>query len=482
MTDLALLQALLALPAETEWVEFKHNKAEPQEIGEYISALSNAAALVGQRSAYLVWGIENASHQLLGTGFEPQTARVGNELLELWLSRMLTPRLDFKFSTLQAGQHRVVILEIPASRQMPTRFSGAEYVRIGSAKTNLKDHPEKERALWNLFGQTPFELDIALPDVDAQRVLDVLDYPSYFSMTNQPLPEGRSGIVEKLVAERFLLQRVNRRYDVTNLGALLFAKDLADFGMLRRKALRVVFYKGINRVETEREQTGTRGYAVGYLGAVKYLHDRLPLNEHIGQALRREVAMYPELALRELIANALIHQDFSISGAGPMVEVFSDRIEITNPGVPLNDLQRLMDLPPRSRNEALAAVMRRLKICEERGSGIDKVIHEIERYQLPPPDFRIAGDNTVAVLFAPMKLTSMRSVDRIRACYQHACLLHVSGQRMTNSSLRTRFGLDASNAASTSRYFGEALKAKVIRIGNPESKSTKDRWYLPIWA
>ena len=482
MSDVALLEALLKHPAECEWLEFKHNKAEPQEIGEYISALSNSAALLGQRSAYIVWGIEDATHQLLGTTFDPHTTKVSNEPLESWLSRILTPRLDFKFSGLLAGQHKVVILEIPAARQMPTRFSGAEYVRVGSAKKSLKDLPEKERALWELFKQTPFELDVALADIDVQRVLEVLDYPSYFSLTGQPLPEGRGGILDKLTAERFVFLRTNLRYDVTNLGALLFARDLTDFGRLARKALRIVFYKGHHRIEAEREQTGSRGYAVGYAGAVKYLLDRLPSNELIEQALRKDVAMYPDLALRELIANALIHQDFSIGGSGPLVEVFADRIEVSNPGVPLNDLERLMDLPPRSRNESLAAMMRRLRICEERGSGIDRVIHEIERYQLPPPDFRIAGDNTIAVLFAPMKLTTMNPADRIRACYQHACLMYVSNQKTNNSSLRKRFGLDASNAASTSRYFAEALKAKVIRIGNPESKSTKDRWYVPIWA
>jgi ATP-dependent DNA helicase RecG len=482
MSDVALLEALLNQPAECEWLEFKHNKADSQEIGEYISALSNSATLLRQRSAYIVWGIEDGTHQLLGTTFDPQSAKEGNEPLESWLSRILTPRLDFKFSNLAMGLRKVVILEIPAARQMPTRFSGTEYVRVGSAKKSLKDYPEKERALWELFKQTPFELDVALADIDAQRVLDVLDYPSYFSLTEQPLPEGRSGILDKLVVERFIQLRTNQRYDVTNLGALLFARDLADFGKLTRKALRIIFYKGNSRIDAEREQTGARGYAVGYAGAVKYLLDRLPSNELIEQALRKDVAMYPELALRELVANALIHQDFSIGGSGPLVEVFSDRIEVSNPGVPLNDLQRLMDLPPRSRNEALAAVMRRLRICEERGSGIDRVIHEIERYQLPPPDFRIGGDNTIAVLFAPMKLTTMNPADRIRACYQHACLMYVSNQRMNNSSLRKRFGLDASNAASTSRYFAEALKAKVIRIGNPESKSTKDRWYLPGWA
>ncbi len=482
MNESVLLDALLKNPHETEWLEFKHNNANPREIGEYISALSNAAALAGQRNGYVVWGVEDASRKAIGTSFKPQQVKIGNELLEPWLSRLLTPRLDFKFSCFDKDGLNLVLLEIPAARQMPSRFESTEYIRVGSIKKNLKDHPEKERALWELFRQTPFELDVALPDVDDTKVLELLDYPAYFSMTAQPLPEGRVGIIAKLQAERFVLPRANGRFDITNLGALLFARELAQFSRLGRKALRVVFYKGVNRVETEREQTGTRGYAAGYANAIKYLNERLPRNEHMGQALRKEVAVYPELALRELVANALIHQDFSIAGAGPLVEVFSDRVEVSNPGVPLNDLQRLLDLPPRSRNEALAAVMRRLGVCEERGSGIDKVIHEIERYQLPPPDFRVAGDNTLAVLFAPKKLTSMSPVDRIRACYQHACLMYVSNQRMSNVTLRARFGVDAANAASMSRYFNEALKAGVIRIGNPDSKSTKDRWYLPAWA
>lgn len=478
----ALLCSLLSQPAESEWLEFKHNNANERQIGEYISALSNAAALVGQRCGYVLWGVADETREVVGTDFNPVTAKVGNEPLEAWLSRLLTPRIDFRFELHHVDERRIVVLEIPAARQMPTRFEGSEFLRVGSTKKSLKDHPEKERALWELFRHTPFEFDIALADLEASRVLELLEYPSYFSVTGQPLPEGRAGILEKLEVERFVVPRVNGRFDITNLGALLFARELSQFPRLGRKALRVIFYRGISRVHTEREQTGARGYAAGYAGAIKYLNDRLPRNELMGQALRQDVAMYPELALRELVANALIHQDFSVGGSGPMVEVFDDRIEVSNPGVPLNDLQRLLDLPPRSRNEALASFMRRAGICEERGSGIDKVIHEVERYQLPPPDFRLAGDNTQAILFAPKKHTAMVAAERVRACYQHACLMYVSSQRMTNTSLRNRFGIEAGNAATVSRFLAEAVKSGVIRLGDPGSKSTKDRWYLPAWA
>ncbi|MDC4222968.1 MAG: hypothetical protein MPW15_01640 [Candidatus Manganitrophus sp.] len=99
------------------------------------------------------------------------------------------------------------------------------------------------------------------------------------------------------------------------------------------------------------------------------------------------------MAVRELVANALIHQDFFVTGAGPTVEIFDDRIEITNPGEPLVEPQRFVDTPPRSRNEALASLMRRFRICEERGSGIDKVVFQIEFYQFPAPIFEVAGGN-----------------------------------------------------------------------------------------
>jgi predicted HTH transcriptional regulator len=192
--------------------------------------------------------------------------------------------------------------------------------------------------------------------------------------------------------------------------------------------------------------------------------------------------MYPEIAIRELVANALIHQDFSISGAGPMVEIFEDRMEISNPGLPLIDPLRFIDEPARSKNETLAALMRRVGICEERGSGIDKVISVAEEYQLPAPDFRVAGNSTIAVLFAPREFANMDKDERIRACYQHACLLFVSGAIMTNASLRQRLGIKDSNYPSASRIIGDAVDAGLIKPRLEGSSSKRDASYIPFWA
>jgi ATP-dependent DNA helicase RecG len=192
--------------------------------------------------------------------------------------------------------------------------------------------------------------------------------------------------------------------------------------------------------------------------------------------------MYPELAIRELVANAIIHQDFNISGTGPMVEIFSDRIEISNPGVPLIDTKRFLDQPPRSRNEDLAAFMRRINICEERGSGIDKVISEVENFQLPAPEFEVTSEHTKVILFAYKKLSDMDKDDRIRACYQHACLRYVSNEQMTNSSLRGRFSIEDKNYSMASRIIAETIDADLVRPYDPDSTSKKHAKYVPYWA
>jgi predicted HTH transcriptional regulator len=477
-----IVQGLLSLPAETEWVEFKHNNADPQEIGEYISALANSAALHNKVLGYIVWGIEDGTHNLVGTNFKPLDKNIGGQALENWLATQLEPRIDFKiFENIIDGKP-IVLFQIQPASYIPVRFRGVEYIRIGSYKKRLNDHPEKERTLWSLFNKSTFESVIALSGVSSDEVLDLLDYTSYFRLTTQPLPDNREAILSKLNADLLIIDRGNGKFDITNLGAILFASRLNAFDRLARKALRVIVYKGTNRVETLKEQPGGKGYAVGFQGAVSWISDQLPQNEQIKQSLRQEVRVFPEIAIREIVANALIHQDFNISGAGPMVEIFDDRIEISNPGTPLIDPLRFIDEPPRSRNEKLAALMRRMRICEERGSGIDKVVFAIEAFQLPAPDFRVAGGSTVAVLFVARDFSQMDRSERIRACYQHSCLLYVSGKRMTNASLRQRLGIKDTNYPIASKIISDTIDAKLIKSYGEGTGSKRDSSYLPFWA
>jgi len=375
----------------------------------------------------------------------------------------------------------VVLLEIERAFRHPVQFQGQEFIRVGSYKKRLKDFPERERALWRIFDCTPFEDGVAAEHIRNDEVLQLVDYPAYFHLLKRPLPENRDGILKALADDSLVRPCDAGGWNITNLGAILFAQGLEDFSSLRRKAIRVIQYRGKNRVETLKEQVGIKGYASDFEGLISFINGLLPSNEVIEQALRKTVPRFPELAVRELVANALIHQDFFVTGVGPMVEIFEDRIEITNPGVPLVDTQRFVDTPPKSRNESLASLMRRIGICEERGSGWDKVVFQTELYQLPAPLAEVTGDHTRVVLFAPRPLSQMDKADRVRAVYLHACLRFVNREYLTNTSVRDRFGIEPQNIAMASRLIREAVDAGLVVPYDPEAAPKLMR-YVPIWA
>jgi len=214
------------LQNETEWVEFKVNWNEPQDIGEYISALANSAALNGKTNAYLLWGVDDESHKIIGTSFSPSKSRKGNEQLEIWLLRMLAPRIDFCFHEINIDGNDVVIMEIDCAAHQPVAFRGIEYIRVGSNKRKLNEFPEKERALWRCFDRVSFEDGIAASQVDSENVLLMLDYPAYFDLLGIPLPDGRSAIIDMLLRDKIIVDCEAGGFNITNLGAVLLAKKL----------------------------------------------------------------------------------------------------------------------------------------------------------------------------------------------------------------------------------------------------------------
>jgi ATP-dependent DNA helicase RecG len=478
---ISLVNELRKLPQESEWVEFKHNNAKKEDIGSYLSALSNSAALLGKATGYVVWGIENNTHEVIGTSFSPVTQKVGNEELESWLLQRLNPKLNFRFHQVEIYGNPVVILEIPAASKHPTAFQNEERIRVGSYRKKLKDLPEKERNLWRLLDKIPFEAMTALERLSEGKVLELLDYPSYFELLKQFIPDGHQAILDVLKKDELVEQNDAGQYNITNLGAVLFAKNLADFHSLERKAVRIIQYDGDNKIKAIREQVGSKGYASGFKGLIDFIMTLIPSEESLDSPLRQTSSMFPELAVRELVANALIHQDFSETGSSVMVELFATRLEISNPGEPLVNVDRFLDTPPKSRNEKLASLMRRLGICEERGSGIDKVVFEIEFNQMPAPIFERLDSFTRSVLFSHRELKNLTKQDRVRACYFHSSLRYIERDYMTNTSLRERFGIDAKNRAMASRIINDAIQAELICIYD-ESVGVKARKYIPVWA
>jgi len=453
-------------------------------LGQYISALSNSAFLMDKPYGYLLFGIDDQSLAAVGTNFNFSKEKIGNQELESWIAINLEPRIDFRVFEFNYKTKPLVIIRIDPTKIRPVSFKGIEYIRVGSYKKKLDEYPEKERKIWDKASRTSFENRFAKDDLNDDDVLKLLDYPRYFELLGLPLPSNKEAILQKLKEERLVGpsdQKGSELY-ITNLGAILLAKNLKDFERLNRKAVRVIIYKGKDRLETIKEQEGNKGYATGFEGLIEYINDQLPSNEEIGKALRQIVKVYPEIAIRELVANMLIHQDFDLTGVGPMVEIFEDRIEFSNPGKPLIDPLRFIDHSPRSRNEKLAYFLRRIKVCEERGSGIDKVVNSAEVFQLPAPRFVTEEQFFKVILYAPKTLRQMNKEDKVRACYQHCCLKYVSNGVMTNETLRGRFQISEANYSMASRIIAETIHANFIKASDPGNRSKKNASYIPFWA
>ena len=481
---IALIDDLLSASTETASVEFKENNSDPSLIGKYISALANAAAIDDEHFGYLVWGVRDSDHSIVGTTFDPDSDVRNGQPLPFWLAQRLTPDVAFRFQTVAHPGGRVVLLTIPAATASPVDFERTAYLRIGSATPRLADYPERQRALWRKLQPFLWETGIAAGFLTEDEVLARIDYPSYFDLTDQPLPSDRRGIVARLSHDRIIVSDVGGRWNITQLGAILFAKRLDQFdSRIARKAIRFTCYDGPSRVdEVIHRYDEPRGYAAGFVNLVDYVDRLIPKREQIGKAFRIEHARFPSVAIRELIANALIHQDMTITGAGPSVELFSNRLEITNPGTPLVSPNRFIDAPPRSRNESLAAFMRRMKLGEEQGTGIDKVIAAVERQHMPPPDFRVGNgriEATRAILFASVGYAEITIQERVRACFQHAALKYLERGVLTNASLRQRFGLAARDSAKVSQVIRLARDHALIKPADPDHLRSG---YLPFWA
>ncbi len=214
--------------------------------------------------------------------------------------------MDFNIYEFDYQQMHFALFRVQVTRNTPVSFREEPFIRIGSYKKKLDDHPEKERQIWNSEKYYSFERDIAIHHVTEDEVLTLIDYPAFFELLKVPLPDSRKGIIEKLMHDK-IINTGREDYHVTNLGLLLFARDIHSHDNLARKALRVIFYEGDNRGYTKKEQLGKKGYAVGFDGLIKYPEDNLPSTEIIDKALRKNVSMYPTLAIRELIANAIIY-------------------------------------------------------------------------------------------------------------------------------------------------------------------------------
>ena len=343
------------------------------------------------------------------------------------------------------------------------------------------EFPALQAQLWDRLRNQQFEDAYAIADIQLQDIPRYLNCEAYFDILNMPVPTSIDRYAHYLVEDGIIAKQDNGLYAITNLGAILFAKRLSEFPRVGRKAIRIVQYDGLNRLVILKEETTTEGYAISFENAVKYVNTLLPSKEDIDSVRRKSISTFPIPAIREAIANSLIHQDFFITGTGPLIEVFENRVEVTNSGTPLVDIMRIVDNPPKSRNEKLASLMRRLNMCEELGRGWDRMVISCELQKLPAPRIQIYQESTKVSLFSHLDFTNIPMEDKIWATYLHACIKYIEGDALTNSSLRERFGVAESSSGSISRLIKEVLKNKLIK---PIDPNTAPRYmkYIPIWG
>lgn len=454
--------------SETQNLEFKEakNQYDTKKLCRYCVAIAN------EGGGHLALGIaDKPPRAVVGSEAFPDTQDIAEKLFQ-WLGF----RVDVESVAHPDG--RVVVFIIPGRpKGTAYHYDGAYLMRSGEELV-----PMSEDQLRRIFaeGQPDWLEFPALKDASAQDVVQLLDTQAFFDLLHLPYPTDQAGVLSRLLDER-LIERSASGFHILNIGAVLLAKSLRSFPGISRKAARVIVYAGESKMQTVSDQMGEKGYAVGFTGLVQYVMGKLPQNEVIEGAIRKEIKLVPEVVIRELLANALIHQDFEMGGASPTVEVFSNRVETSNPGEPIVPVERFID-GYQSRNERLADLMRRFGICEEKSSGIDRVIEAAELMQLPAPEFLTGHRRTTVVIHGPRSFRDMNGSDRVRACYQHCVLQYVLRRQMTNQSLRERFGLSEGSSNTVSQIITATIEQGLIKNDPNAPDSRRYARYIPAWA
>jgi predicted HTH transcriptional regulator len=316
--------------SEHQRLEFKEAKTQ----FDFVKLCKYCVALANEGGGHLLFGVaDKPPRPVVGTAAEGNLVALAERLFHT-----LGFRVDVEAVAHPAG--RVVVFHVPGRpRGTACNLEGAYFMRAGAALVPMSD--DQLRRIFAEGGPDWLE-ESSRQRLDAQTVIELLDTQTFFDLLKLPYPTDRSGVLERLKQER-LIDQVAGGYSIRRLGALLLAKRLTDFPDLSRKAPRVVVYTGNSKAETKLDQAGAKGYAVGYQNLVKFVMAQLPQNEVIEDALRKEIKLVPEITIRELVAKALIHQDFRMGGASMMVEIYPDRVEISNPGEPVVPVERFID-------------------------------------------------------------------------------------------------------------------------------------------
>ena len=483
--ELNELLDLIKTHDESEILDFKENLNLGSDIGEYISALGNSALLTHNPAAYLIWGVKDVTKEIVGTSFNPDLAKAsGKNKMPLitYLEKFTDPRIPLRWEHFDYNDLDVLMLTIDVTNvNKPIKFNGTEWIRSGSSKTKLAEFPEKERSIWQSFESSKFELEIAKHGLSFNEVISLLNTVYYIKARDIQNPDDGT-VIEFMIKDNILV-RSDASFNITNLGAYTLAKNMDEFPALSRKTMRITRYAGDQSLSNAIfDKKGQIGIAVGFNNTIKNIMNALPFVEDYSEGERKDIPTFPQIAIRELVANALVHQDFTITGSRPFVEIFNSRIEISNPGTPLIEPKRFLDFKPKSRNDELADLLGKLHIVESRGTGIDKVVNSLEKNNLPAMDIKTqASETTIVTLNKKKAFKDMSPYEKNFSIYWHASLKYKAGEKITNASLRDRFRLSKSGSTQISKAINNAVEADLIKLYDPTA-GKKFVSYIPFWG
>jgi len=469
-----LKDSLYPIPSELNELDWKSGLSDKTErLAQHLSAFSNMKG-----GGILVYGVHND-----GTCFDMTKEEIDKTVQTLGniAQNNLVYSIPIEHSVMEFEGHTLLFIYIPEQADKPVHLRGkdiyASYHR--SAGQTVKMSRNQVKALIAASQGITFEQQIARDNLSKEDVLKYLNYNALYRILDKNVPQSTDAIIERL-SDYHLCSFNGRTWNITNLGAILFANELHDFPNMEGHEVIVRKYVGTNNRQQEFEQHGAYGYAVGFEGLIDFIMRNTGSEKIVVK--RESVPTYPRVAIREFVANALVHQDFGITGMPVTIEIFSNRLSITNAGAPLNDINRLIDLPPQSRNEQLAQMMFTLGICERRGSGIDRAIAAVEKMYLPPVKFTKSEQHTRVFMYPQKSLKEMTKQEKISACYQHACLMYEDGEKINNQSVRERFELSKNDSSVASRIISDTTDAGLIKPADIETASKKYMTYIPFYG
>ncbi|MFH0774004.1 MAG: RNA-binding domain-containing protein [bacterium] len=392
-----LLTDLIALPKETEWVEFKVDYSHSQEIGEYISALSNSACLHNKVKGYLVFGIEDETHNVIGTHLKPKRKKVRKEELENWLARQLNPRIDFVIYEFQYSGKKIALFEIDATNNTPVKFDGITYIRVGSYKKKLADYPEKERKIWKKSEDYDWSAQICegatIDDLDEEAIQKAR---TEYKKKNPRLANE----VDVWDATTFLNKaKVTIAGEITRAAIILLGKDESTHFLSPSVAQMTWILKDEHHIEKDYTHFGPPFLLnieklFGKIRNLKYRY--MPDNT----LFPTEIDQYDSWVIREALHNCIAHQDYELRGRINVVE-YLDELIFTNVGsfIPGSVEAVIKQDAPSSlyRNHFLADVMVNLNMIDTIGGGIKKMFLNQRKRFFPLPDYDLTQPERVIV-------------------------------------------------------------------------------------